>query len=200
MDAEEPLNYKSLCLSVFPSSTGRQLRQTAAPPSDPRNKRHFTENIRATNKEISIKSTQQQFWHVFSPHSGLLCSLCLICVHLHHPVSQKRWIIRRLQLLRISAGASGRACVQLLLCSFSSHRSSGLISPGPLCFICRPHGVRRPDWLWHRRSKANWINTITRILIVLNVFFSSWKHTNRDRHKQTLWADEASGVLLRTHF
>lgn len=50
MDGEETLNYKSLCLSVFPSSTGRQLRQTAAPPSDPRNKRHFTENIRATNK------------------------------------------------------------------------------------------------------------------------------------------------------
>lgn len=107
-----------------------------------------------TNKEISIKSTQQQFWHVFSPHSGLLRSLCLICAHLHHPVSQKRWIILRFQLLRISAGASGRACVQLFLCSFSSHRTGGLISPGPLCFICRPHGVRRPDWLWHRRSKS----------------------------------------------
>lgn len=114
------------------------------------------------------------FWSVFpsssvvsSPHSGGRCSLCLFCVH---HVNQKWWIMHFL-LLWISAGGSRStcACVQLFLSSFS--QTSGLISPRPLCFICRPLGVQRPDWLWHRRSKANWINTITHILIVLNVFF-----------------------------
>lgn len=32
------------------------------------------------------------------------------------------------------------------------------------------------------------------------LFFSSWKHTNTDRYKQTLWAGELSRTLLLTHF
>lgn len=62
--------------------------------------------------------------------------------------------------------------------------TSKLISTWPLVFIYRPHGVLCPDWLWHCRSTANWINTITYILTMLRVFHP--ENTQIQIHSQTL--------------
>lgn len=128
--------------------------------------------------ETSITKTRSQFWHVLT---------CLVPLHPHIKPEMVDCAFPAMRQCRRK-----RAClcagISLFIPVKQSLRTSGLISPRPLGFICRPPVVRRPDWLWHRRSKANWINTITRILIVLKVFFcSSWKHTNTDRDKQTVF-------------
>lgn len=126
------------------------------------------------------------FWHVSSSPQTRNGGLCISISSA--PVQEEACVL-------------GSRYFSVHSCLLQSLLTSGLISPRPLGCICRPPVVRRPDWLWHHRSNANWINTITCILIMLKVFFfPSWKHTNTDRDKQTLWADQLSGKYVGPAF
>lgn len=75
-------------------------------------------------------------------------------------------------------------CARIAACSSliaQSLLTSRLISTWPLVFIYRPHGVLCPDWLWHCRSTANWINTIT-VLTFLPCWGFFLMKTHKYRH------------------
>lgn len=89
-----------------------------------------------------------------------------VCAHLLLPVCL--WLCKRKCVLCDCVHVCTYCCLFFLIAQ--SLLTSRLISTWPLVFIYRPHGVLCPDWLWHCRSTANWINTITYILTMLRVF------------------------------